>query len=201
LDSLVDSLGSARLLLLVNYRREYQHAWGSKTYYSQMRLDALAAESASELLDALLGDIPELAQLKQLLVKSGNPFFLEETVRTLVETKALVGELGRYRLTQPIQAIQVPPTVQASLVARIDRLPPEDKHLLQVASVVGKDVPFVLLQTIADLSDEALHARLDSLQSAELLYETGLYPDNVYSFKHALTHEVAYCGLLRARPP
>jgi predicted ATPase len=138
LDTLVDSLGSARLLLLVNYRPEYQHAWGSKTCYSQMRLDALPAESAGELLEALLGDDPGLAPLKQRLVRRGNPFFLEETVRTLVETKALAGERGRYRLTQPVQAIQVPPTVQMMLAARIDRLPPEDKRLLQTASVVGK---------------------------------------------------------------
>src|SRR6266540_3011198 len=148
LDGLVESLASARLLLLVNYRPEYQHAWGGKTSYSQLRLDALPAESAGELLDALLGEDPGLAPLKRLLVKRGNPFFLEETVRTLVETKALAGERGGYRLTQPIQAIQVPPTVQAMLAARIDRLPPEDKRLLQVASVVGKDVPFALLQAI-----------------------------------------------------
>ena len=94
LDGLVEGLGSARLLLLVNYRSEYQHAWGSKTYYGQMRLDALPAGSAGELLDALLGEDPGLVPLKQLLVKRGNPFFLEETVRTLVETKALAGEPG-----------------------------------------------------------------------------------------------------------
>ena len=199
LDGLVDSLGSARLLLLVNYRPEYQHAWGGKTYYSQLRLDALPAESAGELLDALLGDDPGLAPLKQLLVKRGNPFFLEETVRTLVETKALAGERGRYRLTQPVQAIQVPATVQAMLAARIDRLPPEDKRLLQVASVVGKDVPFALLQAIAELPDEALRRGLDHLQAAEFLYEVGLFPDLEYSFKHALTHEVTYGGLLQER--
>jgi tetratricopeptide (TPR) repeat protein len=199
LDGLVDSLGSARLLLLVNYRPEYQHAWGSKTSYSQMRLDALPAESAGELLDALLGDDPGLAPLKQLLVKRGNPFFLEETVRTLVETKALAGERGRYRLTQPVQAIQVPPTVQAMLAARIDRLTPEDKRLLQTASVVGKDVPFVLLQVIAELPDEALRRGLDHLHAAEFLYETGLYPELEFSFTHALTHDVTYGGLLQER--
>ena len=94
LDGLVDSLASARLLLLVNYRPEYQHAWGSKTHYSQLRLDALPAESTAELLDALLGEDPGLAPLKQVLVRRGNPFFLEETVRTLVETKVLAGERG-----------------------------------------------------------------------------------------------------------
>jgi class 3 adenylate cyclase/tetratricopeptide (TPR) repeat protein len=199
LDSLVESLGSARLLLLVNYRPEYQHTWSNKTYYSQLRLDPLLAESAAELLDALLGDDPGLASLKQLLVRRGNPFFLEETVRTLVEMEALAGERGRYRLTRPVQAIQVPATVQAMLAARIDRLPPEDKRLLQTASVVGKDVPLVLLQAIAELPEEALRRGVDHLQAAEFLYETGLFPDLEYSFKHALTHEVTYSGLLQER--
>jgi len=199
LDGLVDSLGSARLLLLVNYRPEYQHPWGSKTSYSQLRLDALPAESAGELLEALLGSDPGLAPLNQLLVRRGNPFFLEETIRTLVETQALAGERGRYWLTQPVQAIQVPPTVQVILAARIDRLPPEDKRLLQVASVVGKDVPFALLHAIVELPDETLHRGLDHLQAAEFVYETGLFPDLEYSFKHALTHDVTYGGLLQER--
>ncbi|PYN94324.1 MAG: hypothetical protein DMD89_21890 [Candidatus Rokuibacteriota bacterium] len=192
LDSLVDSLGSTRLLLLVSYRPEYQHPWSGKTYYSQLRLDALPAESAGELLNTLLGGDPGLAPLKQLLVKRGNPFFLEETVRTLVETKALAGERGRYRLMQPVQSIQVPSTVQVMLAARIDRLAPQDKRLLQTASVIGKDVPFALLQAIAEVPDEALRRSLDHLQAAEFLSETGLYPDLEYTFKHALTHEVAY---------
>ncbi len=196
---MVDSLGTARQLLLVNYRPEYQHGWGSKTAYSQMRLDALRAESAGELLEALLGDDPGLAPLKQLLVKRGNPFFLEETVRTLVETKALAGERGRYRLTQPIQAIQVPATVHAMLAARIDRLPLDERRLLQTASVIGKDVPFALVQAVADVPDEGLRRGLDHLQAAEFLYETGLYPDLEYTFKHALTHEVAYGTLLQDR--
>jgi class 3 adenylate cyclase len=199
LDGLVDSLGSARLLLLVNYRPEYQHAWGGKTSYSQMRLDALPAESAGELQEVLLGADPGLAPLKQRLVKRGNPFFLEESVRTLVETKALTGERGRYRLIQPVQTIQVPPTVQAMLAARIDRLSTEDKRLLQVASVVGKDVSWPLLQAIDNLADDALRGGLDRLQAAEFVYETGLYPDLEYSFKHALTHEVTYGGLLHDR--
>ena len=160
LDNLVNSITGSRVLLLVNYRPEYQHPWGSKTYYSQVRLDALPVESASELLDVLLGPDVGLAPLKQLLVKRGNPFFLEETVRMLVETNVLAGERGLYRLTHSIQAIQVPPTVHAMLAARIDRLPPEDRHLLQLASVIGKDVPLVLLKVVADLPDEGLRRAL-----------------------------------------
>jgi class 3 adenylate cyclase/tetratricopeptide (TPR) repeat protein len=199
LDTLVDSLASARLLLLVNYRPEYQHGWGGKTYYSQIRLDALPVESAGELLEALLGDDSGLAPLKQLLVKRGNPFFLEESVQTLVETKTLAGERGRYRLTQSVQAIQVPATVQAVLAARIDRLRPEDKRLLQVASVIGKDVPMALLLAIADAPEPEVRAELMHLQAAEFLYETRLFPDLEYTFKHALTHEVAYGSLLHDR--
>jgi tetratricopeptide (TPR) repeat protein len=174
-------------------------AGAAKRPTAQLRLDALPAESAGELLEALLGDNPGLAPLKQILVRRGNPFFLEETIRTLVETKALSGERGRYRLTQPIQAIQVPPTVQTMLAARIDRLDPEDKRLLQTASVVGKDVPWALLQPIAELPDETLRRGLDRLQSAEFLYEAGIFPDLEYSFTHALAHEVAYSGLLQER--
>jgi hypothetical protein len=150
LDSLVESLGSARLLLLVNYRPEYEHRWGSKTAYSQLRLDTLPAESAGELLAALLGPDPGLAPLTQMLVKRGNPFFLEETVRTLVETGVLAGERGAYRLTRPVEVLQIPATVQAILAARIDRLPAEEKRLLQAASVIGKDVPSALLAAIAE---------------------------------------------------
>ena len=199
LDSLVDSLGSVQLLLLVNYRPEYQHAWGSKTAYSQMRLDALSTQHAGELLDVLLGADPSLGPLKELLVRRGNPFFLEETVRTLVETKALEGLPGRYRLTQPLQSLQVPSSVQTILAARIDRLSSEDKRLLQTASVVGKDVPFALLQGIAELSDDMLRGALDRLQAAEFLYESSLFPDLEYTFKHALTHEVTYGSLLADR--
>ena len=199
LDTLVDSLGSARLMLLVTYRPEYGHAWGGKTYYSQLRLDPLPPESAEELLDTLLGDDPGLFPLKQRLIERGNPFFLEEIVHTLVETKALAGEQGRYRLTRPLDAIRIPATVHAMLAARIDRLAQEDKSLLQIASVIGKDVPMALLLAIAELSDEALHRGLDHLQAAEFLYEIGLYPDLEYSFKHAFTYEVTYAGLLKDR--
>ena len=199
LDSLVESLGSARLLLLVNYRPEYEHRWGSKTAYSQLRLDSLPAESAAELLAALLGPDPGLAPLTQMLVKRGNPFFLEETVRTLVETGALAGERGAYRLTRPVEALQVPATVQTILAARIDRLPAEEKRLLQAASVIGKDVPYALLAAIAEQPEEALRRGLAHLQEAEFLYETQLFPDLEYTFKHALTHDVAYAGLLGER--
>ena len=201
LDSLVESLPTARLLLLVNYRPEYQHGWGSKTYYTQLRLDPLPPVSADAFLHALLGDDTSLTPLKQLLIErtGGNPFFLEESVRTLVETGVLVGEPGAYRLVQAPPTIQVPATVHTVLAARIDRLPPEEKHLLQTAAVIGTEVPLPLLQAIAELPEAALHRGLAHLQAAEFLYETRLFPEHAYTFKHALTHEVAYGSLLQER--
>ena len=199
LDALVESLGSARLLLLVNYRPEYEHRWGRKTAYSQLRLDSLPAESAAELLAALLGPDPGVAPLAQMLVKRGNPFFLEETVRTLVETGALQGARGAYRLTRAVEALQVPATVQTILAARIDRLPAEEKQLLQAAAVIGKSVPYALLAAIASLPEEDLRRGLGHLQAAEFLHETQLFPDVEFTFKHALTHEVTYGGLLHER--
>ncbi len=199
LDALVESLPTARFLLLVNYRPEYQHGWGRKTFYSQLRLDALRPESAGELLSALLGADPGLEPLKRLLVKRGNPFFIEESIRTLVETGALAGERGAYRLTRPIQAIEVPATVQVILAARIDRLPAEDKQLLQTASVIGKDVPFVLLHAVVEAAEGAVQRGLTHLQAAEFLYETRLFPDPEYTFNQALTHDVTYGTLLQDR--
>jgi tetratricopeptide (TPR) repeat protein len=201
LDSLVESLPTSRVLLLVNYRPEYEHHWGGKTYYTQLRLDPLPPESAHELLEALLGTDMALQPLKQPLIErtEGNPFFLEESVRTLVETQVLAGERGAYRLARALPSIQVPATVQAVLAARIDRLPPEEKRLLQSASVIGKDVPFTLLQVIADTPEEDLRRGLTHLQAAEFLYEASLFPELEYTFKHALTHEVAYGSLLQDR--
>jgi tetratricopeptide (TPR) repeat protein len=201
LDSLIDSVPSARLLLLVNYRPEYVHRWGNRTYYLQLRVDPLGAENATELLDALLGGDAALASLKRLLVAKteGNPFFLEESVRTLVETGALAGERGAHRLTQAVDALQVPATVQAILASRVDRLLPEDKRLLQLAAVVGHDVPMRLLEALAEEGEDALREGLARLQAAEFLYEASLFPELEYSFKHALTHEVTYGGLLQER--
>jgi tetratricopeptide (TPR) repeat protein len=201
LDSLIESLPIARILLLVNYRPEYQHAWGGKSYYLQLRIDPLPPESAEELLRALLGEDRALEPIKRVLIErtEGNPFFLEESVRTLVETKVLVGERGAYRMMKAPEAWQIPATAQAILAARIDRLPLEDKRLVQTAAVIGKDVPFALLQTIADVPEEHLRRGLSRLQAAEFLYERSLFPDLEYTFKHALTHEVAYGSLLQER--
>jgi predicted ATPase len=161
----------------------------------------LGAESAEELLDALLGEQPDLKPLKDRLIErtGGNPFFVEESVRTLVETQVLAGRPGAYRLAKPVAAIQMPATVQAILAARIDRLPSEEKRLLQSAAVIGKDVPLVLLRTLAELPEDELQRGLAHLQAGEFVYEMNLFPEIDYTFKHALTHEVAYASLLQER--
>jgi hypothetical protein len=143
----------------------------------------LPPESAWELLQALVGDAPEIAPLKHRLIETteGNPLFLEESVRTLVETGALAGERGAYRLTRPVKYLEIPATVQAILAARIDRLAPEGKHLLQAAAVVGNDVPMPFLLAIAEAREDAVRAGLGRLQTAEFLYERRLFPDLEYS--------------------
>jgi class 3 adenylate cyclase/tetratricopeptide (TPR) repeat protein len=201
LDYLVESLPMARMLLLINYRPGYSHNWADKTYYTQLRVDPLPSTGAEELLQHLLGNNQGLVPLKELLIKrtEGNPFFVEETVRSLVETGILAGEKGAYKLGLKIDSIAIPSTVQSVVAERIDRLPIEEKHLLQMVAVIGVIVPFRLLRVLVDVSDEELYGRLARLQSAEFIYEINLFPELEYSFKHALTNEIVYGTLLRER--
>ena len=170
LDRLVESVPTARLLLLVNYRPEYRHDWGGKTYYRQLRLDPLAPENATALLETLLGGDASLEPLRRLLLArtEGNPLFLEESVRSLLDDGALVGERGAYRLAKTQETVQVPTTVQAILAARIDRLTPEDKALLQTASVVGTAVPVTVLAAVSGVSTDTLADGLARLQAGRV---------------------------------
>ena len=201
LDLLIESLPTAKLLLLMNYRPEYKHGWGGKSYYHQIGLDCLPSATSGELLEILLGSDQGLKELKKRLIErtEGNPFFLEESVRALAEKGALAGERGAYRAVGATQSLELPASARAILAARIDRLSPVDKRLLQAAAVIGKDVPFPLLQAIAEPSDESFRQGLQRLQAAEFLYESRLFPEIEYTFKHALSHEVALAGLLQER--
>jgi class 3 adenylate cyclase/tetratricopeptide (TPR) repeat protein len=201
LDSLVDSVATARLLLLVTFRPEYQHAWGNRTYYAQVAIDPLPRDSAIELATALVGGDAGLHGLRDLLVDrtDGNPFFLEESVRNLVETGVLAGGRAAYRLAKAPDRTEVPDTVHAVLAARIDRLAPSDKRILQAASAVGKDVPLTVLRSIVDVSEDELGVILTRLQAGEFLYEVRLFPEVEYTFRHALTLDVTFGSLLRER--
>jgi class 3 adenylate cyclase/tetratricopeptide (TPR) repeat protein len=198
---LIEGLSDMPVLLITTYRPGYAVHWTAKTYYTQMALDLLPRQEAEALLGSLLGRDAWLEPLKRLLLDhtEGNPFFLEESVRMLVESQVLVGKTGIYRLAKPLQTIQVPATVQAVLAARIDRLPPADKEILQIAAVIGKEFPLALLQALIDQPTDVLRYGLAQLQAAEFVYETHLFPEIQYTFTHSLTHEVAYQSLLQER--
>jgi class 3 adenylate cyclase/tetratricopeptide (TPR) repeat protein len=200
LNLLVESLATAPILLLVNYRPEYQHQWGSKTYYTQLRLDPLGKESANEMLEGLLGDAAELEPLKNLIIErtEGNPFFMEEMVQALLEQGVLVRD-GAVKLVKSPEEIRVPSTVQAILASRIDRLPAPEKELLQTLAVLGREFQSGLIKRVADKSDDEVERILSNLQLAEFIYEQPAIPDIEYIFKHALTQEVACNSLLTQR--
>jgi class 3 adenylate cyclase/predicted ATPase len=203
LDLLSESVATARLLLLVDYRPEYTHGWGSKSTYTQLRLDPLGDEEARELLTALLGEetSPEREGLARLILEKteGNPFFMEEVVQTLAEEGVLAGERGGYRLERSPGELHIPATVQGVLAARIDRLPAEEKDFLQTLAVIGKEFPLGLLRAVSEQGEEELHGRLSRLQAGEFIYEQPAFPEPEYTFKHALTQEVAYGSLLADR--
>ena len=200
LNLLADSIGTAKILLLVNYRPEYSHQWGSKTYYTQLRLDPLGKESAEEMLSSLLGDDKGLIPLKRLIIEKteGNPFFMEETVEVLLDDGALIRN-GSIKLVKPLAELKIPPTVQAILASRIDRLPPDEKALLQTLAVIGREFPFGLIRSAVAKPDDELNRMLGDLQLAEFIYEQPAAGDIEYTFKHALTQEVAYQSVLVER--
>jgi len=196
-----ESVPSARILLLVNFRPEYRHDWSRKSYYTQLRLDPLGAAEARELLRALLGDAAGLGRLEQLILEQteGNPFFIEEVVQDLVEGQVLRGERGHYRLEQVPGKLHIPATVQGVLAARIDRLQPAEKALLQTLAVIGKVFPWSLLVRVVEQPEDKTKTLLARLQAGEFIYEQPAFPEVEYSFKHALTQEVTYGSLLSER--
>ena len=215
LGSLVDGLPNARLLMVATLRPEPESTrpepqstrpdprsvWTSRPHCSERRVDPLSSDLAQQLLDALLGEAAELQPLKDLLVErcDGNPFFLEESVRTLVEEEVLQSTPEAYRLTRSARSVQVPASVQAVLTARIDRLNLTDKELLQSAAVIGREVPSVLLQAITGNTEDEVRRGLARLCDGEFIYRVDLFPEPLHVFKHALTHEVAYGSSLRER--
>jgi len=200
LNLMVDGIANARILLLVNYRPEYKHEWGNKTYYTQLRLDSLGKESAGEMLTALVGDTGEVVPLKRLIIErtEGNPFFIEEIVQTLFEQGALVRN-GAVKPTMKLDELHVPSTVQAILSSRIDRLPANEKELLQMLAVLGREFPWRLISRMTLKADDDLERMLSGLQMGEFIYEQPAVGDTEYQFKHALTQEVTYNSVLSER--
>ena len=201
LDRLADAIANLPVLLIVNYRPSYHHGWEGRSHCTFMRLDPLARDAVEQLLSDLLGPDPSLQTVKAALASrtEGNPFFLEESVRSLVDSAALASGPDGYRLARVAGQLEIPATVQAMLASRIDRLEEADRRLLQASAVVGPDVPYAILEAIADESGDELRAGLARLQATGFLDQTRLFPDMQFAFKHALTHEVAYDGLLPAQ--
>jgi predicted ATPase len=208
LDTLSESVASARILLLVNYRPEYRPEWGSKTYYTQLRLAPFGKAEAEEFLDALLGtsvgakNYSPRQALKQLILEKteGTPFFMEEVVQELFEQGVLGREGVETRHVASLPAdLHIPTTVQGVLAARIDRLAPDEKALLQQLAVIGREFPLGLVRQVVSRSEEELYRLLSSLQHKEFLYEQPAFPEVEYIFKHALTQEVAYNSVLHER--
>jgi class 3 adenylate cyclase/tetratricopeptide (TPR) repeat protein/ribosomal protein L40E len=200
LNLLADSIGTAKILLLVNYRPEYSHQWNSKTYYTQLRLDPLGKDGAAEMLSELLGNGKDLLPLKRLIVErtEGTPFFMEEIVQALFEDDVLVRN-GAVKLAKSMNAVKVPATVQAVLASRIDRLPADEKELLKTLAVLGREFSLGLVRCVTVQPDDELERGLSRLQAGEFIYEQTAAGDIEYIFKHALTQEVAYNALLIER--
>jgi tetratricopeptide (TPR) repeat protein len=200
LQLVADSIGTAQILMMVNYRPEYRHSWGNKTYYTQMRLDPLGPDNAAELLTAMIGDGSALAPLKTTIIErtQGNPFFMEEMVQVLFDDGVLVRD-GEVSIAKPLTSIAIPSTVKGILAARIDKLAPADKDLLQSLAVIGKEFPIGLVRRVVGKTDDELAPMLSNLQASEFIYEQPAFPENEYTFKHALTQEVAYDSVLMQR--
>jgi class 3 adenylate cyclase/tetratricopeptide (TPR) repeat protein len=198
-DALVGEIVEARVLLLGSYRPEFRPDWLDRLHCSEIRLEPLSSVSSEALLQDVLGPTPDLQPVARLLVErtGGNALFLEESVRALIENEVLVGDPGAYRLAKPLATVQIPDRVQAVLAARIDRLPDDRKSFLQASAVIGKDLPFSLLQAVAGVPADELLGNLADLEEAQFLRTTSLYPDLSYSFRHSLTHDVVYSSLLK----
>ena len=197
--TLVDGLPGAGVLLLATYRPGYRAPWVAKSYTTQLTLPPLSARDSVHVVQAVLHQEAALPPMTDaILAKAeGNPFFLEELARMLVR-RLMPADASPDRPGTPLPSIglHLPPTVEALIAARIDRLSIEAKHLLQTAAVVGVDVPILLLRLVAESTESAFNAHLAELQAAELLNESHRFRDAVYTFKHALIQEVAYGSLL-----
>src|SRR3989454_6185521 len=198
---LVEIAPATRMLLLLNFRPEYTAEWTKRSTVQQIALQPLGPEAVREMLAAAIGDDPSVRGLPERIHArtGGNPFFAEEIVQALIEDGSLAGTPGGYRLTRAIEKVPLPETVQNVLAARIDRLEPRQKHVLQTAAVIGRELPRSLLAAVCDVVGAGLDDALAALRRAEFLFETALYPQVEYAFKHPLTHEVAYQSQLAAR--
>ena len=193
----IEGLPAASILLILLYRPEYIPEWVSKTFYSQIRVDHLPEQPSTELVEVILSEGEVSPDLSDFIVDrtAGNPLFIEEFTRGLLEAGSIQRDDARYVLSTPPTDIQVPDTIQGIIASRLDRLPEELKEIMQIAAVIGREFSFRLLEEVAG-QGKVLKSYLMQLQSLEFVYEQSLFPEPEYIFKHALTQEVAYESLL-----
>ncbi|PQP35003.1 guanylate cyclase [Desulfobacteraceae bacterium SEEP-SAG9] len=200
LDYLIGWLPNTRILLVLLYRPEYTHQWGSKSYYSKIGVDQLSLQTSAELVKSILENAEIVPELRELILQktAGNPLFMEEFTHSLIENGTIQRKNDQYVLSRKISDIQIPDTIEGIIAARLDRLDDNLKRTMQVASVIGRDFAFRILQTITGMREE-LKSHLMNLQDLEFIYEKQLFPELEYIFKHILTQEVAYNSLLHKR--
>jgi tetratricopeptide (TPR) repeat protein len=200
LNLLADGIANAHILLMLSYRPEYHHEWGNRSHYVQLWLDPLGSQNAAEMLSRLLGESPELGPIKRTIIErtEGNPFFIEELVQALFDEGVLVRN-GTVKVGRSVSQLHIPPTAQAVLAARIDRLPKAEKELLQILAVISHEIALEPIKHVTGKSEEQLEPLLSNLQSSEFIYEQPTVGGAEYVFKHALTQEVSYNSLVGER--
>lgn len=197
LDYLIGWLANIKVLLILLHRPEYMPRWGSKSYFNRIGVDQLTLKSSAELVRAILEGGDTAPELSNLILNraAGNPLFMEELTHSLLENGSIKRKGDQYVLSKKASDLQVPDTIQGIIAARIDRLEENLKRIMQVASVIGREFAFRILQAISDMRED-LKSQLLNLQGLELIYEKSLFPELEYVFKHALTQEVSYNSLL-----
>ncbi|MGO8989968.1 MAG: adenylate/guanylate cyclase domain-containing protein [bacterium] len=200
LDYFIGWLANTPILLILLYRPEYTHRWASRSYYHNLRVDQLSIPTSAELVQSILKEGEVVPELRDLILgkAAGNPFFIEELTHSLLENGSIQKKDHQYFLGRRPSDVQVPDTIQGIIAARIDRLDESLKRIMHVASVIGREFAFRILQAITETKEE-LKSHLLNLQGLEFIYEKRLFPELEYIFKHALTQEVAYNSLLLKR--
>jgi len=200
LAALVDVVPSVPVLMILSSRPGYTHSLGERTYYSRIALSSLPPEESAAIAERVLQTAVLPKQISQLITSKGegNPFYIEEITKSLVESGVLRQTNGGYQLDRPAEEIRVPDTIQEVILSRIDRLEREAKEAIQLASVIGREFTVRLLDRISD-TEAGLEGLLTGLKVLELIYEKAYFPELSYMFKHALTHDVAYSTLLMER--
>ena len=201
LKDLLDSISGASVFLIFTYRPDFIHAWGGRSYHSQLNLNRLSNRESLSMLNHLLGTQNIERNLEELILEKaeGVPFFIEELIKSLKDLKIIEKRDGNFHLTKSIKEVCIPSTIQDVIMARIDTLPDRAKEILQAGSVIEREFSYDLIKRVKGISHDELLSNMSILKDSELVYERGIYPESRYIFKHALTREVVYNSILNRR--